>query len=493
VFFGAKKEAKQKLEALERSAGIIEFDLTGKILEANENFLAVIGYRLDEIKGKHHSLLVDDAYRNSPAYARFWERLGRGEFVAGEFKRIGKGGKVVWIEASYNPVRDGSGKPYKVVKSAVDVTERKLASLDAMGQMAALNRAQAVIHFTTDGIVTDANENFLKALGYRLDEIKGKHHSLFVDAAERESADYRRFWERLRAGEFQSAEFKRIGKGGRAVYIQASYNPILDEEGRPFKVVKFATDVTAAVEERMRRQRVQAEIDGELSHVTDAITSVNHQAASAASASTQTSSNVQAVASGSEELAASVEEISRQVARALAISTKAVDEAQKTNAIVSGLSSAAQRIGDVVELINTIAAQTNLLALNATIEAARAGEAGKGFAVVAAEVKNLATQTSKATEEIGAQIGAVQSTTTDAVGAIEMIASTIGQINDISASIASAVEEQSAVTRDMSANMHTAAHGVDAVTQNMREIARTTGMIDQATRKVREASATLVA
>ncbi len=493
MFFGAKKEAKQKLEALERSAGIIEFDLTGKILEANENFLAVIGYRLDEIKGKHHSLLVDDAYRNSPAYARFWERLGRGEFVAGEFKRIGKGGKVVWIEASYNPVRDGSGKPYKVVKSAVDVTERKLASLDAMGQMAALNRAQAVIHFTTDGIVTDANENFLKALGYRLDEIKGKHHSLFVDAAERESADYRRFWERLRAGEFQSAEFKRIGKGGRAVYIQASYNPILDEEGRPFKVVKFATDVTAAVEERMRRQRVQAEIDGELSHVTDAITSVNHQAASAASASTQTSSNVQAVASGSEELAASVEEISRQVARALAISTKAVDEAQKTNAIVSGLSSAAQRIGDVVELINTIAAQTNLLALNATIEAARAGEAGKGFAVVAAEVKNLATQTSKATEEIGAQIGAVQSTTTDAVGAIEMIASTIGQINDISASIASAVEEQSAVTRDMSANMHTAAHGVDAVTQNMREIARTTGMIDQATRKVREASATLVA
>ncbi|SON53804.1 Chemotaxis regulator BdlA [Hartmannibacter diazotrophicus] len=491
--FSVRSQDGAVVEALKRSQAVIEFDLDGKILSANDNFLRALGYRLEELVGQHHSVLVAAGERETAGYKTFWADLRAGKFQAGEFKRIGKDGKEIWIEASYNPVLGRNGKPFKVVKFATDITQKKLQSADIAGQIAALNRAQAAIHFTLDGIVTDANDNFLGTFGYRLDEIKGKHHSMFVDAAERDTPEYRHFWEALRRGEFQTAEFKRIGKGGREVWIQATYNPIFDDVGRPIKVVKFATDITAMVADRLRRRHVQGEINRELAHVNDAVVAMNQQASSVAAASMQTSTNVQAVASGAEELAASVEEISRQVSRAHGISSQAVTQTQETNVVVSGLASAAQKIGDVVELINTIAAQTNLLALNATIEAARAGEAGKGFAVVASEVKNLATQTSKATEEIGAQISAVQSTTHQAVGAIESIARTIAEINDISANIASAVEEQTAVTREMSSNMHTAAHGVNSVNEGMGSIAGATELIAGATAKVREASSTLAA
>jgi PAS domain S-box len=491
--FGGGNEAERKLAALGRSAAIIEFDLDGTILDANGNFLDVVGYRLDEIKGRHHGLFVDEATRRSADYAEFWAKLRRGEFVAGEFRRLGKGGRTVWIEASYNVVADGRGRPAKVMKIAADVTARKLAALEALGQIAALDRAQAVIHFTLDGQVLDANDNFLKTLGYRLDEIVGRHHRMFVDPVERESADYRRFWERLARGEYFSAEYRRIGKGGREVYIQASYNPILDEAGRPLKVVKFATNVTAAVEDRLRRHAAQAEIDREITLITSAIAQMNGKAAGAAQAAVETADTVRSLTRGSDRLAASVGEIGRQVASALDVSTTAVAEADRTNAVISSLSEAAQRIGDVVDLITSIAAQTNLLALNATIEAARAGEAGRGFAVVASEVKSLATQTSRATEEIGAQIGAVQSQTLEAVGAIARIAETIDRINGISTTIAAAVEEQSVVSRDMSGSMHSAARSVEAVSANVGDVAGSTGTIDAATRKLREASSALVA
>ena len=489
MFFSSQAQA--TLAAFMKSQAIIEFSMDGTILSANDNFLKAMGYRIEDIKGKHHSIFVTEAYRNSEEYRQFWDRLREGRFDVAEYLRIGKGGREVWIQASYNPVLDNNGRPFKVVKIATDVTDQKLRAAESEGQIAAINRAQAVIHFDLKGTVLDANENFLKVMGYRLDEIRGQHHSIFVEPDYRNSAEYREFWAALARGEFQIAEYKRIGKGGKEVWIQASYNPIFDASGKPHEVVKFATDVTAQVLERLRREKVQTGISRDLEEITTAITEVSHLAVDTAAASTQTSSNVQVVATGAEELVASVGEINHQVHLALEVSQEAVRKAEETTDIVSGLSAAAQRIGDVVGLINQIASQTNLLALNATIEAARAGEAGKGFAVVATEVKTLAAQTSNATKEIGTQIAAVQASTGGAVGAIEQIAGIIGQINMISTGIAGAMNEQSAVVRDIAQNMQSAAGSVDTITQNTSTIASAASQVDQSAQSVREAARSL--
>ncbi|MCB1393560.1 MULTISPECIES: PAS domain-containing methyl-accepting chemotaxis protein [unclassified Nitrobacter] len=490
-FLSASRDANAKLDALNRSQAVIEFTLEGTIITANMNFLNTMGYTLDEIRGKHHSLFVEKERRDNAEYREFWDSLRRGEYHAQEFKRIAKGGRPVWIQATYNPLINARGKPYKVVKFATDVTIQKLRNADHEGQLKAIHKSQAVIEFRPDGSIITANDNFLKTVGYRLDEIQGRHHRIFVEPEERDSAAYQTFWEMLRRGEYQAAEYKRIGKDNRPVWIQASYNPIRDADGSLMKVVKFATDVTAQVEDRMRRISLQKSIDADLGQITESVAATSERVSSAADASTQASANMQAVAAGAEELAASVGEISRQAADALAISQQAVTQANETGAIVAGLATAAQKIGDVVKLINTIAEQTNLLALNATIEAARAGEAGRGFAVVASEVKSLASQTAKATEEISGQVAEVQDTTGSAVGVIEAITQTISRINEISAAIAASVEEQASVTQSISSNMQVAARGVADITANMSEIAGVTQSVDAATRKVKEASRAL--
>ena len=236
-----------QLAAMDRSQAIISFDLSGNVLEANENFLKTIGYRLEEIKGQHHSMFVDAQYRQSAEYRAFWERLGRGEFDAGQYKRIAKGGAELWLQASYNPIFDGGGKPFKVVKYAADITAQKKLSADHEGQIAAIGKSQGVISFDMTGKVLDANEKFLAVIGYRLEEVRGQHHSMFVEPAYRDSFEYRAFWEKLGRGEFDEGRYMRLGKGGKAAWIQASYNPILDPDGKPFKVVKYASDITAQV------------------------------------------------------------------------------------------------------------------------------------------------------------------------------------------------------------------------------------------------------
>uniref|UniRef100_UPI000AB50E18 PAS domain-containing protein n=1 Tax=Bradyrhizobium sp. CCH5-F6 TaxID=1768753 RepID=UPI000AB50E18 len=214
--FGRKSrgDADATLAAIGRSQALIEFAMDGTILTANQNFLTALGYSLEEIKGKKHSMFLPAAQRDSAEYQAFWAQLTRGEPQAAEFKRIAKGGREVWIEGSYNPVLDEAGKPVKVVKIATDITAKKIRGMTEASKIAAISRAQAVIEFKLDGTVVTANENFCRALGYSLAEIEGKHHSMFVAPAERDSAAYREFWAALNRGEYQAAEYKRIGKGG---------------------------------------------------------------------------------------------------------------------------------------------------------------------------------------------------------------------------------------------------------------------------------------
>ena len=257
----ANADLQGQIAAIGKAQAVIAFDLSGRVLDANENFLTVLGYSLDEIKGQHHSMFVDPAHRQTPEYRLFWDKLARGEYDAGQYKRIGKGGKTVWIQASYNPILDANGKPIKVVKFATDITERKTQSADHEGQIAAISKSQAVISFDLAGRILDANENFLAVLGYRLEEVRGQHHSMFVESGYRDSADYRSFWDRLGRGEFDAGRYKRLGKGGKEVWIQASYNPILDPDGKPFKVVKYATDVTAQVQAALAQDQAVAETE----------------------------------------------------------------------------------------------------------------------------------------------------------------------------------------------------------------------------------------
>ena len=490
MFGGTRTHADQaaKLDALDRSQAVIEFQPDGTILTANANFLAAMGYTLLDVQGQHHAMFVEAPYRTSTEYRAFWDALRQGTRQAAEFKRIAKGGRHVWIQASYNPVRDRSGRVVKVVKFATDVTAQKLRMLDLEGQIAALHRSQAVIEFDPSGTIVDANQNFLDAMGYRLDEIRGRHHSLFMDATEQAGAAYREFWARLGQGTFAAGEFRRIAKGGREVWIQATYNPITDASGCVLKVVKFAADITAQVHERQRRVEAQRTISTDLDAIGTAVEAVTRQTAEAAGTVGQVSNDIQAVASGAEELSASVGEISQQVSHAARMAGEAVEQARHTGGIVEGLSGQATQIGEVVTMIQGIASQTNLLALNATIEAARAGASGKGFAVVASEVKALAEQTAKATDQIRVQITATQAATREAVEAIGSIQGTIRSLDEVSAAIAAAVEEQSAVTREMSGSMHTAANGVTTIAAGMEAIARASEQVDAATRKVRDAA-----
>ncbi|MEH3061221.1 MAG: PAS domain-containing protein, partial [Methylobacterium radiotolerans] len=272
----------------------------------------VVGYTLPEIVGQHHSMFMEPAQRDAPDYRAFWERLRSGTFESGQFQRVGRGGRSIWIQASYNPMLDVRGRPYKVVKFATDITQQRTEEADRAGQIAAIDKVQAVIAFDLDGTVIAVNDNFLAAMGYSRAEVLGQHHSLFVEPAYRESEAYRAFWAALRNGTYQAAQFRRIGKDGREVWIQASYNPILDAAGRPYKVVKFATDISDQVR---LFANLRTLIDQNFGEIEQAVTHTTTAASLASSAADSTSGNVQTVAAAAEELAASVAEMSQSIVR----------------------------------------------------------------------------------------------------------------------------------------------------------------------------------
>jgi len=414
-----------KISAILRAQAVIEFDPDGTIVTANDHFLEAVGYALGEIVGRHHSLFVEPAMRDLTEYRELWARLNRGEYLSMEYKLIGKDGREVWFLASYDPILDAQGKLLKIVSLANDVTREKLETANFEGQIVAIGKSQAVIEFSMDGTILTANDHFLKALGYSLNEIKGRHHRIFVDPAEAASAEYRDFWMRLQRGEYVTAEFRRLGKGGREVFIQASYNPILDHTGRPFKVVKYATDTTAQVMARRKSENV--------------------------------CTIMESVAAGAEDLKLSVRNISDAMAKSRDRASAAVDQVENADQQAQRLAAAAEAMSGIVDLIGSIAGQINLLALNATIESARAGEAGRGFAVVASEVKTLAGQAKQATDRIGNEIESMNSISADVASALRGIKDAIETVSHYVTSTAASVQEQSKVTEVMSSNMRAAA------------------------------------
>jgi len=506
------RDTKEEMAAICRSQAVITFKPDGTILNANANFCTAVGYALQEIVGKHHSMFVDPDYAKSADYRDFWAKLRSGQFDRRQYCRLAKGNRELWIEASYNPVIR-AGKVIKIIKTATDITQSKIKSLEDDGKLAAISRSQAVIEFTSDGNILDANENFCATLGYSLEEIRGRHHSMFCDPAYTQTEAYKTFWRDLGAGKFASDEFVRYGKGGKAVWIQAAYNPLLDAKGNVYKVVKFATDVTqrmtsvdelgAAIGELAQgnlavsldrafspsMEKTRADFNAAIAKVSTIVREIYSSAEGITTNAKQLQEASNEFAKRMEKSAASVEETAAALEEVTITGHAAAKRAGDAGQMVSATRSGAQHSGEVVQraitamagieqsskeimgiigVIDEIAFQTNLLALNAGVEAARAGDAGKGFAVVAQEVRELAQRSAKAAKEIKALINTSSTQVNLGVSLVHETGSALSeivtQVTDIDRNVSAIVEaarEQSVGLKEI----NTAVNEMDQGTQ----------------------------
>lgn len=593
----SKKEVDEKAwaSAMNRSQAVGELSAEGVITLANENFLKIFGYTLAEVRGKHHRILCDKEYGTSPEYAEFWQKICSGETEPGEFKRIGKNGKELWLVGSYTPVlsddgklakvivfladitatkaelkvrsdimnltsivsegdlkgdivtinekfcevskysreelvgkphnttrhpdmpkevfkemwatigrgkifrgivknraKDGTpyyvdaviapimgdnGKPKKYLGVRYDITANEIERQNMKGVIRAIDASFGYIEFDTSGNIITLNKIFQDLMEYTPEEAKGRHHRVLCEPAYANSPEYANFWPELKSGKSKSGIFKRLTRSGREVYIQAVYSPVTDETGRVVKVIKIATDVT---EQQKMIQSIQetsttlasasAELTATATEMSNTANKTSRESQAAASAAEEVAAGVQTVATNIEEMVASIKEIGRSTSESSQMAKTTLTKAQESNATVTKLGRSSQEIGDVIKVISSIAQQTNLLALNATIEAARAGEAGKGFAVVANEVKELAKQTARATEDITNKIGAIQGDTKSAVDAIGGISQAVEKLNGISGVIAAAVQEQTATANEISRVVLESKKGVEAIASTVKTV-----------------------
>jgi methyl-accepting chemotaxis protein len=511
--FAASGSAKAEVEALRKSQAVIEFNLDGTIVDANDNFCRAMGYTLEEIKGQHHRMFVDPKDVAKPEYTQFWDKLRAGKFERQQYLRIAKGGREVWIEASYNPIFKG-GKPFKVVKYATDVTATKIQALEDEAKLNAISASQAVIEFKPDGTIITANENFCNAMGYSQSEIVGKHHSIFCDKTYTQSADYASFWKDLASGRSSSNEFRRIGKRGNDVWIQASYNPVFDSHGKVYKVVKFATDVSArmaAISDvaqalkalaggdltlRLNNQfvptmeKLRSDFNEAVTHLCETLNGVaistrtiSNSTNEIKEASSDLARRTEMQAASVEESAAALEQITTTVSDSAKLARdvgqlvgQTRTHAEKSGIVVRDAVSAmgeieqsSKQVSSILGVIDEIAFQTNLLALNAGVEAARAGEAGKGFAVVAQEVRELAQRSASAAKEIRALIS---TSAAQVERGVQLVANTGSALELI-------VEQVAQVSNNIDAIIHSSGEQSGA----LKEINSSVNTIDQSTQK----------
>jgi methyl-accepting chemotaxis protein len=538
-------ELEAQVAALHRVQAVIEFDLDGTILQANDNFLQAVGYRLDEIQGQHHAMFVEPALAQSAEYRDFWAKLGRGEFDAGQYRRLGKGGRELWIQASYNPVLDGNGRPYKVVKFATDITAQMQQAADFSGQLAAINKSQAVIEFSLDGRILSANDNFLATTGYTLEEVRGHHHSLFVEPEYRQSLEYRQFWEKLGRGEYDAGQYRRLGKGGREVWIQASYNPIFDMNGRPFKVVKYATDITAQVRDTHAMQQAVAQtrevvaaakggdltghiatqdktgpiaelceginalveaMAGIISQIKFAADTIAVGASEIAEGNSDLSVRTEQQAASLEEtavsmkgLTATVQQTAANARQASELASGAVDVAAQGGHVVHEVVStmalinqSSRRIVDIIGVIDGIAFQTNILALNAAVEAARAGEHGRGFAVVATEIRELSQRSASAAKEIKQLIADSVEKVGTGTGQVESAGRTMDEIVVNVKRVSALITEISTVAQQQSESIGQINQAVDHIDEGTQQNAALVEEASAAARSMEEQATQLL-
>jgi methyl-accepting chemotaxis protein len=507
------------IAAIDKSQARIEFDLEGHVIDANDNFCAAIGYALDEIRGQHHRIFCDPGYVASAEYRDFWAKLRNGQTDSGVYRRIGKDGKEIWIQASYNPIFDAKGKPCRVVKFATDITAQKNQSAEFEGKLSAIDKAQATIEFKLDGTVITANQNFLATLGYSLDEIRGRHHRTFCEPAYAASAEYQEFWAKLRRGEFDAGVYRRVGRDNKEIWIQANYNPIMDANGKPYKVVKFATDITqqrraqdvlgqlmtevqqvmggvangdlrqllsghytgaleqtkSSINEAILKLRTTvSQINAGAGTITQGASDISEGNVSLNKRTQEQSSALQETASSLEEMTATVKQNANNATQANQLAAGARESAEKGGDVVGAavkamgaITESSKKVADIIGVIEQIAFQTNMLALNAAVEAARAGDQGRGFAVVAAEVRNLAQRSAAAAKEIKSLIQ-------DSAEKVSQGAELVNHSGTTLQEIVVSVKKVSDIIAEITAASSEQASGIDQINTAIAQMDKTT-------------------